>query len=78
VSKIDTTTERIESKGGLLLAGKLAVKAGFHTIHSEAVKNAAGIIISLYGLMAEGKTDFESMKEKRGEPVFQGSVESAV
>jgi hypothetical protein len=46
--------------------GKLALKAGLHTIHSAAVKNAAAVIMSLYGLMAEGKTDFESMKEKRG------------
>jgi hypothetical protein len=63
--KIETTTERIESKGSLLLAGKLAIKAGLHNIHSAVVKNAAAIIISLYGLMVEGKTDFESMKEKR-------------
>jgi hypothetical protein len=58
VIKIETTTERIESKGGLLLAGKLAIKSGLHKIHSATVKNAAAIIISLYGLMMEGKTDF--------------------
>jgi hypothetical protein len=76
--KTETTTEHIESKGGLVLAGKLAVKAGLNKIHSAAVKNAAAVIISLYGLMMEGKTDFESMKEKRGRGVFQGSVEPAV
>jgi hypothetical protein len=47
--------------GGLLLAGKLVIKAGLHRIHSAMVKNAAVVIISLYGLMTEGKTDFESM-----------------
>jgi hypothetical protein len=74
VITIDTTTERIESKGGLLLAGKLAIKAGLHKIHSAAVKNAAAIIISLYGLMMEGKTDFESMKEKRGSLFFKEAL----
>ncbi|MDR1636279.1 MAG: hypothetical protein LBR93_02975, partial [Treponema sp.] len=72
--KIETTTERIESKGGLLLAGKLAIKAGLHLIHSAVVKNAAAIIISLYGLMVEGKTDFESMKEKRGSLFFKEAL----
>jgi hypothetical protein len=74
VIKIDTTTERIESKGGLVLVGKLALKAGLHTIHSAVVKNAAAIIISLFGLMAEGKTDFASMKEKRGSLFFQEAL----
>ncbi|MDR1635826.1 MAG: IS1380 family transposase, partial [Treponema sp.] len=72
--KIETTTERIESKSGLLLAGKLAIKAGLHNIHSAVVKNAAAIIISLYGLMMEGKTDFESMKEKRGSLFFKEAL----
>jgi hypothetical protein len=74
VIKIDTTTERIESKGGLLLAGKLAVKAAMDKIHSAAVKNAAAVIMSLYGLMMEGKTDFESMKEKRGSLFFKEAL----
>jgi hypothetical protein len=74
VIKIETTTEHIESKGGLLLAGKLAVKAGLHSIHSAAVKNAAAIIVSLYGLMMEGKTDFESMGEKRGSLFFKEAL----
>jgi hypothetical protein len=60
VIKIKTTTEPIESKGGLLLAGKLTIKAGLHKIHSAAVKNAAAIIIGLYGLMMEGKTDYRA------------------
>jgi hypothetical protein len=74
VIKIETTTEPIESKGGLLLAGKLAIKAGLNKIHSAMVNNAAAIIISLYGLMMEGKTDFESMKEKRGSLFFKEAL----
>jgi hypothetical protein len=71
---IETATEPIESKGGLLPAGKLAIKAGLHRIHSAAVKNAAVIVISLYSLMVEGKTDFESMKEKRGSLFFKEAL----
>jgi hypothetical protein len=74
VIKIDTTTERIERKGGLVLAGKLAIKAALDKIHSGLVKNAAAIVMSLYGLMVEGKTDFESMKEKRGSLFFQEAL----
>jgi hypothetical protein len=49
VIKIETTTEPIEGKGGVLPAGKLAIKAGLYNIHSAVVKNAAAIIVSLYG-----------------------------
>jgi hypothetical protein len=38
------------------------------------VKNAAAVIISLYGLMMEGKTDFESMKEKRESLFFKEAL----
>ena len=31
VIKVETTTEAIESKGGLLLAGKVAIKAGLRS-----------------------------------------------
>ena len=63
--KIKTTTETIESKGGLLLAGKVAKRAGLGNIQSRIVKKAGTILTSLFGLMVEGKSDFESMGEKR-------------
>jgi hypothetical protein len=72
--KIETTMERIESKGGLLLAGKLALKAGLDKIRSAAVGNAAAVIISVYALMMEGKTDYESMKEKRDSLFFKEAL----
>jgi len=74
VIKIKTTTEMIESKGGLLLAGKIAVMAGLAKIHSAAKKTAANIIISLFALMMEGKTDFERMAEKRGRLFFKEAL----
>jgi len=74
VIKIETTTERIESKGGLLLAGILAIKAGLGSIKSPVVKSAGTIISSLFGLMVEGKSDFESMGEKRGSQFFKDAL----
>jgi len=74
VIKIETTTETIESKGGLILAGKIALKAGLARIKSAFVKNAAVVIISLYALMMEGKSDFESMGEKRGSLFFKEAL----
>jgi len=74
VIKINTTTETIESKGGLLLAGKIAEKAGLKDISSAAMKNAGNIITSLFALMVEGKTDFESMNEKRGSVFFKEAL----
>ena len=72
--KIQTTTEMIESKGGLLLAGKIAVMAGLAKIHSAVKKTAANIIVSLFALMIEGKTDFESMADKRGSLFFKEAL----
>ena len=63
--KIDTTKESIESKGGLILAGKIAKKSGLLTIRSSKVKMAGTIITSLFGIMLEGNSDFESIGEKR-------------
>ena len=72
--KIETTTETIESKGGLILAGKIAMKAGLLRIKSAFVNNAAAVIVSLFGLMTEGKSDFESMGEKRGSLFFKEAL----
>jgi hypothetical protein len=71
VIKIQTTTETIESKGGLILAGKIAAKAGIAAIKSAFVNNAGIILATLHGLMVEGKNDFESVGEKRGSLFFQ-------
>jgi hypothetical protein len=75
VIKIEATAETIESQGGLILAGKIAVKAGLGAIKSLLVKNAGVVIASLFGLMVEGKSDFESMGEKRGSLFFQNALE---
>jgi hypothetical protein len=71
VIKLQSTTESIESKGGLILAAKIAMKCGLGKIRSIFVKHAAPVIISLYCIMLEGKCDFESTGEKRGSLFFQ-------
>jgi hypothetical protein len=74
VIQIQTTTENIESKGGLLLTGKIAMKARLGAIKSTVMKKAGTIITSLFGLMTEGKSDFESMGEKRGSLFFKEAL----
>jgi len=74
VIKIKPTKETIESKGGLILAGKIAKKVGIGAIKSLFVKNAGVIIASLFGLMVEGKSDYESMGEKRGSLFFEKAL----
>ena len=73
--KIQTTTETIESKGGLILAGKIAKFSGLRIITSTAMKKAGDVITCLFGLMVEGKTDFESMGEKRENQLFMEAFE---
>ena len=72
--KVETTTETIESKGGLILAGKVAKKAGLPGIKSKTVKTAGAIVTSMFGLMTEGSSDFESMGEKRGSLFFKEAL----
>jgi hypothetical protein len=75
VIKIESTTETIESKGGLILAGNIAKKAGLARIKSAFVKCAGTIIVSLFGLLVEGKNDFERMGEKRNSLFFKEALE---
>ena len=72
--KIQTTTETIVSKGGIILAGKVAIKAGLETIKSAYVKNAGAVLGILFGLMVEGKIDFESVGEKRRNIFFKEAL----
>jgi len=76
VIKIQTTPEAIESKGGLILAGKIAKIAGLGSIISKTLREKAGnILTSLFALMVEGKSDFESMGEKRYNQFFKDTLE---
>src|SRR5215469_6422149 len=74
VIKIESTTETIESKGGLILAGKIAQKAGIGAIQSLFEKKTGTIIAILFGIMVEGKSDFESIGEKRTSLFFREAL----
>ena len=64
--KIKTTTEKIESKGGLLLVGAIIKSIGIGSIKSSIEKRAGIIITSLLGLIVEGcGINFERMGDKR-------------
>ena len=49
-------------------------KAGLGGIQSTSVKTAGTIITSMFGLMMEGKNDFEGMGEKRGSLFFKEAL----
>ena len=77
INIVKPTKEKVESKGGLILIGKIAAIAGLQNIKSNIVKNAGNIITSLFGNMTEGKTDFESIGKNRGESFFKEALDLA-
>jgi hypothetical protein len=62
---IDTTKERIESKGGLILAGKLAEFMGLKEIVSPVIRNCGKVLTQLFGALVQGTPDFEAVKPFR-------------
>jgi hypothetical protein len=62
---IDTTTERIESKGGLILAGKLAQFMGIKNIVSPVLKNSGTVLTQLFAALVQGESDFEAERPFR-------------
>ena len=60
--EIKTTTEKIESKGGLYLAGTIAQKIGLTSIKSSILPCTASIISSLFAGMIAGHTGYESVR----------------
>jgi hypothetical protein len=62
---IDTTPERIESKGGLILAGKLADFMGLKGIVSPVIKNCGKVLTQIFGVLVQGTPDFEAVRPFR-------------
>ena len=60
--EIKTTTEKIESKGGLYLAGTIAQKIGLTDIKSGVLSCAANVVSSLFAGIITGNTGFESVR----------------
>ena len=70
---IKTTTEKIESKGGLYLAGTIAKKIGLTGITSGVLPNAASVISSLFAGMIQGHTGFENVNSGYKENFYSDS-----
>jgi hypothetical protein len=68
---VDTTKEQIESKGGLILAGKLAELMGIRRIISPAVKRCGKVLTRLFGVLVQGEPDFEAVKPFRESRLIQ-------
>jgi hypothetical protein len=60
---IETTKERIESQGGLILLGKLAEQMRLHEVKSWEKKPTGAIITQLFGMFAQGETSFEASRQ---------------
>jgi hypothetical protein len=72
--KIKTTTERLESKGGPVLAGKIAQMAGLTAVSSAVLACAGTIIASLYALLVQGDSAFEDASGLRENIFFLESL----
>jgi hypothetical protein len=73
VIKIETTTEKIESKGGLYLAGTIAQKMGLTEIKSGVLPCAANVVTSLFAEMIQGYTGFESVRTGYNDSFYSDS-----
>jgi hypothetical protein len=71
---IETTTERLESNGRLVLAGKIAQKIGLTAVSTAVLACAGTIIATLYALLVQGNRAFEDTSVLRGNRFFLGSL----
>jgi len=71
--EIQDTTERIESTGGLLLAGKIIRRIGLTTLKHGIIGNGRDVIISIFGLLVQGRTKYEDMNLFRGNEFFRNA-----
>ena len=71
--KIKTTTEKIESKGGLYLAGTISQKIGITGINSGVLPGAANVITSLLAGMIQGNCGFECVRNGYNDNFYKDS-----
>ncbi len=72
---IDTTTDLINSTGGIALIGKIAEK--IHLTDSETVGTKITddeIIACMYGLISQGRFGFEEISSFCDDPIFKDSL----
>jgi hypothetical protein len=72
--KIETTTERLKSNGGLVLVGKIAQKIDLTAASSTVLACAGTIIATLYAIIVQGNSAFEDASVLRGNRFFLESL----
>jgi hypothetical protein len=71
--KVESTTEEVESKGGVCLAGIIAQKIGITSITSGALPCANAIIAMVFASMTQGNTGFASVGLCQGNQFYADS-----
>lgn len=72
--KIDTTTEKLNSTGGLALVGKVLEKIGFLSNTEKPCPSHPNVLQSIIGLYIQGRTRFEEMDLVRRDTFFRDSL----
>lgn len=70
---IDSTTDQVQSTGGIVLAAKIAEKIGFNFATNKSNSQLVNpeILRILYGLFVQGRSSFEEIKLFRFDPFFK-------
>lgn len=76
---IDSTTEQIQSTGGIALAAKISEKIGFNFSDDKSKRELVHpeILRIMYGLMVQGRNSFEEIKLFRSDPFFKQAFDLA-
>ena len=67
---IESTKEHLENTGGLVLAGELARACGLFDLVTK-VRTWKGALLSMFGLLAMGRSSFEEIAIYRKDEFFR-------
>lgn len=70
IFKIQSTTEKLESVAGLVLAGEIARSCGLQNI-LEKEKSLTNALVSMFGLLVQGRSTFEEIDLFRRNSFFK-------
>jgi hypothetical protein len=71
---IETTQERIESQGGLILVGMLAEQMGIPKVTSWENKPTGAILTQIVGMLTQGEISFEASRRFREDEYMKESL----
>jgi hypothetical protein len=72
---INTTTEKLNSIGGMALVGKILEKIGFCKNSEQGTLRHPHVLKSIIGLFTQGRTHFEEMDIVREDSFFKESLD---